>query len=107
MCTRLGRLRQAFMAKQAGDTPVIYFTGDFAEAGAVDACNASSGVTAHQQVLDIITWDWTHLRAAFPNAKVMGSLGNHDRCGLTTYAAPQRTLWLVSACPISTAALML
>ena len=87
------------MAKQAGDTPVIYFTGDFAEAGAVDACNASSGVTAHQQVLDIITWDWTHLRAAFPNAKVMGSLGNHDRCVVSQPARHHGTLsgWFLPA----------
>lgn len=72
---------------------MIYFTGDFAEAGAVNACNASSGVTAHQQVLDIINWDWLHLRSKFPNARVMGSLGNHDSVPGDVYYAGAEQAW--------------
>ena len=59
-------------------TPLVYFTGDFAEAGASSPCHGDAAATAQRQILDIIAWDWATLKAALPKAKVYGSLGNHD-----------------------------
>ena len=64
-----------FMRKTKA-TPLVYFTGDFAQAGASVACGPRE--TAKQQVLDIMAWDWGSIKAQLPAAKVLGSLGNHD-----------------------------
>lgn len=67
-----------FMAKHQPKAQV-YFTGDFAEAGASSPCHGSAQATAQQQILDVIHYDWTTLKAAMPSGtKVFGSLGNHD-----------------------------
>ena len=69
-----------FMKKQAA-TPLVYFTGDFAEAGASDPCHGkgeAGAELARQQILDIMNYDWLALRKALPGAKVFGCLGNHD-----------------------------
>lgn len=67
-----------FMAKHQPNAQV-YFTGDFAEAGASAPCHGSAAATAQQQILDVIHYDWTTLKAAMPaGTKVFGSLGNHD-----------------------------
>eukprot|EP01050_Picozoa_sp_SAG11_P025722 SAG11_NODE_5903_length_1437_cov_1.684604_1_plen_343_part_10 len=67
----------AFMGKTKR-TPLVYFTGDFAEAGASAACVGHNATTAQQQILDVINWDWKTLQASLPSAKIFGSLGNHD-----------------------------
>lgn len=67
----------AFMG-ETKRTPLVYFTGDFAEAGAVSPCHGDETTTAQRQILDIITWDWKTLQASLPSAKIFGSLGNHD-----------------------------
>eukprot|EP00937_MAST-01D_sp_MAST-1D-sp2_P004275 g4275.t1 len=65
-----------FMA-QTRPTPFVYFTGDFAEAGASYDCSPTS--PARRQVLDIMHYDWRTLKASMPPAtRVFGSLGNHD-----------------------------
>jgi hypothetical protein len=68
----------AFMGKHKPDANV-YFTGDFAEAGASAPCHGSAAATARQQILDIIHWDFETLKKRMPpSTKVFGSLGNHD-----------------------------
>jgi hypothetical protein len=64
--------------RRTQSTPAVYFTGDFAEAGASASCQFKTGETAQQQILDIIAWDWGYLKQQLPHAKVLGSLGNHD-----------------------------
>jgi len=60
-------------------TQLAYYTGDFTEAGAPDACNASSHVTAHDQVIGIIRRGWKKVKDALGDgARVFGVLGNHD-----------------------------
>jgi hypothetical protein len=67
-----------FMGKHQPNAQV-YFTGDFAEAGASSPCHGSAAATAQQQILDVIHYDWKTLKAAMPSGtKVFGSLGNHD-----------------------------
>ena len=66
------------MANQTPEAPVVYFTGDFAEAGASAPCRGSAITTAQRQILDVINSDWLALRARMPGAKLMGCLGNHD-----------------------------
>ena len=73
-------------------TPLVYFTGDFAEAGASSPCHGDAAATAQRQILDIIAWDWATLKAALPKAKVMGSLGNHDSVPVGIPAAVFRAL---------------
>lgn len=67
----------AFMGKTKA-TPLVYFTGDFAEAGASSPCYGNDATTAQRQILDVITWDWQTLQASLPSTKIFGSLGNHD-----------------------------
>ena len=67
----------AFMGKTKA-TPLVYFTGDFAEAGAASPCHGDEAATAQRQILDVITWDWNTLQASLPSTKIFGSLGNHD-----------------------------
>jgi hypothetical protein len=66
----------AFMGRTAPRAGV-YFTGDFAEAGASYACQGSAAA-AQAQVLDIIAYDWATLKAQLPTSRLYGSLGNHD-----------------------------
>lgn len=66
-----------FMASEAPHAAAVYFTGDFAEAGASSPCVGPDSV-AQKQLLDIIAWDFTAVRAALPDAQVFGCLGNHD-----------------------------
>ena len=60
--------------KQAPNTSLVYFTGDFAEAGASYPCHGPStpGTESQRQITDIINWDYAALRTQFPNAKIMG-----------------------------------
>lgn len=68
----------AFMGRQQPNAHV-YFTGDFAEAGASAPCHGDEAATAQQQILDIIHWDYQTLKAAMPaTTRIFGSLGNHD-----------------------------
>ena len=73
-------------------TPLVYFTGDFAEAGASSPCHGDAAATAQRQILDIIAWDWATLKAALPKAKVYGSLGNHDSVPVRIPASGFRAL---------------
>jgi len=76
-------------------TPLVYFTGDFAEAGASYPCSDAS--PAQRQILDVTSYDWRTIKAApaaaaaqasaqenpaaftnFTSWRVFGSLGNHD-----------------------------
>lgn len=71
---------------------LVYYTGDFTEAGAPYACvnmNSSAGDTleAQQQVVNIITAGWNAARRATSGGKnnataadvrMFGTLGNHD-----------------------------
>jgi hypothetical protein len=79
--TRLYDSAVAFMARTKA-TPLVYFTGDFAEAGASAACDpaAPAAPSAQRQILDIMTYDWRVLKAALPlpATRAFGSLGNHD-----------------------------
>ena len=74
---------------------LAYYTGDFTEAGAPYACNASSHVTAQDQVVGIIRRGWKKVKAALggPN-RVFGVLGNHDLVpGDSCYGTPKMS-WL-------------
>ena len=79
-----------FMAKEAGDAAMVYFTGDFAEAGASSPCAGGPG--AQRQLLDIMHYDIHTLQARLPHSKIVGSFGNHDsaRATFTTETRARR-----------------
>ena len=75
--------------------PLVYFTGDFAEAGASVPCDGTVNYTvAQQQINDIISYDWRTLHAALPNATVLGTLGNHDAAPGDVFYGTTRQAWL-------------
>ena len=87
------------------ETPLVYFTGDFAEAGATAPCEGSAESIAQRQVLDIINWDIDTLRSSFqshgvggptPNSTVpvFPSLGNHDSVPGDIYVGSEDMQWL-------------
>ena len=62
---------------------MVYYTGDFAEAGAPYACIPTDNATlsklrAEEQVISIIKSGWSHVKLAVNNSRVFGTLGNHD-----------------------------
>ncbi len=66
-----------FMDKESPSSPdFIFFTGDFAEAGASYACDSDS--PARTQILDIINYDYNTLQKVFPETMIFSILGNHD-----------------------------
>ena len=86
-----------FMAKTAPNAKSVYFTGDFAEAGAPYPC--APGDSGQTQLLDIIKWDYATLNAAFagtPGASpaVFGCLGNHDSSPGDIYLGTEAMQWL-------------
>ena len=86
-----------FMAKEAGDAKMVYFTGDFSEAGAASGCDGSgAGPVAQRQLLDIMHYDWRTLRARLPSASIIGSFGNHDSSPGDVYYGDSRQAWLYS-----------
>ena len=87
-----------FMWKAGPDAPLIYFTGDFAEAGASYPCTPSQGEPgAEHQMLDIINYDYSELRKRFNSNSTLalGCLGNHDSApGDVFHAASEGQSWL-------------
>ena len=74
-----------FMKAKSGAAPLVYFTGDFSEAGTSYPCGdpdfkpTTPGLTeAQQQINDATASDFATVRSRFPDAKILGSLGNHD-----------------------------
>ena len=69
-----------FMRTTAPDAAAVYFTGDFAEAGASYACHGPTriGNESEAQITSIIGWAWRALKAALPGPRVFGCFGNHD-----------------------------
>lgn len=85
----------SFMATEAPDASMVYFTGDFSEAGATSGCDGSgAGKVAQRQLLDIMHYDWHTLTKAFPHAKLIGSFGNHDSSPGDVYYGDERQAWL-------------
>ena len=79
----------------ATGAPLVYFTGDFAEAGASYPCDGTVNMSvAQDQINAIISYDWDALRAALPNATVLGALGNHDAVPGDVYYGTARQGWL-------------
>ena len=86
--------------------PLVYFTGDFAEAGATAPCSGHGNEVAQRQVLDIINWDVETLRAAFDDSNtdetevaddsvpVFPALGNHDSVPGDIYVGTDDMQWL-------------
>ena len=61
-----------FMAQQAPEAPLLYFTGDFAEAGASYPCVPAEGQAgAEQQILDVISYDYKELRKRFKDTPAL------------------------------------
>jgi len=87
-----------FMYKQGPNVPLVYFTGDFAEAGASYPCTPSTGQPgAEQQILDVINYDYAELRKRFRanSTLTLGCLGNHDSApGDVFHAAAEGQSWL-------------
>eukprot|EP01052_Picozoa_sp_SAG31_P031311 SAG31_NODE_3305_length_4438_cov_5.790505_1_plen_398_part_00 len=72
----------------------VYFTGDFAEAGASYPCHGSAAATAQRQILDIMAYDWATLKAQLPDgARLYGSLGNHDSVPGDKFYAAAAQAW--------------
>ena len=107
----LGNSEARSVNSQDASAALVYFTGDFAEAGATAPCNASD--SAQRQVLDIISWDVNTLRATFqehmqgtrkedtkstasadPAVLVFPSLGNHDSVPGDVYVGSDDMQWL-------------
>ena len=72
----------AFMASASGPAPdarFVFLTGDYGEAGNSYPCPADGDAdTAREQVAWMIENASAAVRAALPNAKLFGCLGNHD-----------------------------
>ena len=84
----------AFMAAEAGDAPLVYFTGDFSEAGASYACHADGGeAEARRQVLDVMAYDRKVLETHLPGVRMLGSLGNHDAAPGDVFLGPKEQAW--------------
>jgi hypothetical protein len=74
----------------------VYFTGDFVEAGAADACLPNGTVdTTRGQVLGIIGYSWAKLRELMPaGTRVLGSLGNHDSVPGDVFGGTAGQAWM-------------
>lgn len=85
-----------FIQTNLSDAALIYFTGDFAEAGASYPCHngTSPDKESQQQILDIINYDWLTLRAAMPGVPILGSLGNHDSSPGDIFQDTEGQAWL-------------
>jgi sphingomyelin phosphodiesterase len=66
--------------KSVSELQMVYNSGDYAQAGASWACSngAGSGPEPQRQLNDIISYNWDALKRKAPQAKMLGSLGNHD-----------------------------
>ena len=79
----------------ASGAPLVYFTGDFAQAGASFPCDGTVNMSvAQQQINSIISYGWLTLRAALPHATMLGSLGNHDASPGDVVYGDARQSWL-------------
>ena len=79
--------------------PLVYFTGDFAEAGSSYPCDGTVNMTvAQQQINSIISHGWLTLRVALPNATILGTLGNHDASPGDVVYGDSRQSWLYDHC---------
>ena len=87
-----------FMAQKAADAPVVFFTGDFSEAGASYPCSTSS--SAQSQITSIIGYDFETLKSQLPKSRIFGCLGNHDSAPGDVFGTTSEMAWLYESLAI-------
>jgi hypothetical protein len=92
----------AFMRAESADTPFVFYTGDFSEAGASYPCSPES--SAQEQVTTLIETGTAQVKMAFPKAKVFGCLGNHDTAPGDVFGSTEEMAWLYESLAITWAA---
>ncbi len=77
-------------------TEMVYFTGDFSEAGASYPCHGSRSneTTAEDQIVDIMTQAWNAVKQAVPGVRIYGTLGNHDSAPGDVFTGTEDMAWL-------------
>ena len=71
---------------------LVFFTGDFGEAGLADSCSADS--PAKLQITNAIHHAYAGVRAALPTASIYGVLGNHDSAPGDEFGSTASMAWL-------------
>jgi hypothetical protein len=84
----------AFVAAQSPPS-MVFFTGDFGDAGLADACSASS--PAKEQIVTNIVNAFAALRLALPGVPIYGAFGNHDSTPFDTFNNTASQAWLYDA----------
>lgn len=76
---------------------IVFFTGDFGEAGLSAPCAPPPAATARQQILDAVARGMSSVRATFPAALVFGVFGNHDTAPGDAFSSSSEMAWLYGA----------
>jgi len=83
-----------FLASALPAPSVVFFTGDFGEAGLSAACGPPPLPTAQRQILDVVAHGMGSVRALFPAARVFGVYGNHDSSPGDYFGSSEEMAWL-------------